>query len=158
MAAESRNRWHHDFFLWTILSQDDPQKFSYSSDVVFFIRNYDVITRAPMLGLKTRCKQLGLKIFVGVVSEMLRSKVFFSSVFPIWLPHPVTLDIIIIISTFYMSICTNGENFVSIRRTVAEKNTKFLCGQTDRQTNKETDPNVIPSPNPSAWVTRRASR
>ena len=48
-----------------------------------------------------------------------------------------------------MSSCTNDENFVSIWQVVAEKNTKVLCGQTDNQT----DPNAIPSPNPSARVT-----
>ena len=49
IAAESRDRLHHQFFfLWTILSRDGPQKFSYSSDVAFYICNYDVITKAPM--------------------------------------------------------------------------------------------------------------
>ena len=64
------------------------------------------------------------------------------SVYPIWLPHHVTHDIIVIIKMFYMSRRTNGENFVSIRQAVAERNTKVLCGQTDKQT----DPNAIPSP------------
>jgi len=58
-------------------------------------------------------------------------------VFPTWLPHHVTYNIIII-KTFYMSSRTNGENFVSIRQAVAEKNTKVLCGQTDT-------PNATPS-------------
>ena len=40
------------FFLWTILSQDDPQNFSYWSDVTFYICNYDVITKAPMTSKK----------------------------------------------------------------------------------------------------------
>jgi len=40
MAAESRDRWSHQFFLlWTILTQDDPQKVSYWSDVAFSIYN-----------------------------------------------------------------------------------------------------------------------
>jgi len=60
------------------------------------------------------------------------------SVFPIWLPHHVTYDIIIIIKTFYMNSYTNGENFVSIQQAVVEKNTNVLCGQTDRQTDKQT--------------------
>ena len=64
------------------------------------------------------------------------------SVFPIWLPHHVTYDVIIIIKTFYMSNRTNGENFVLISKVVTEKNTNVLCGQID----KETDPNVILSP------------
>ena len=50
MAAESRDRWRHQFFfLWTILSQDDPQKFSYWSDIAFYICNYDIITKASMM-------------------------------------------------------------------------------------------------------------
>ena len=51
-------------------------------------------------------------------------------------------DITIIIKTFYMSSRTNGENFISIQQVVADKNTKVLC----RQTNRQTDPNAIPSP------------
>ena len=55
------------------------------------------------------------------------------SVFPIWLPHHVTYDVIILIDTFHMTRRTNGENFVSIRQAVAKKNTKVLRGQTDKQ-------------------------
>ena len=72
--------------------------------------------------------------FLGVVSEI-EVQSFFR--FSNWLPHHVAYDIIIIIKTFYMSSCTNGENFVSIRQAVAVKNTKVLCGQTN--TNKQTD-------------------
>ena len=36
-------------FLWTVLSLDDPQNFSYRLDVPFYIYNYDVTMRAPML-------------------------------------------------------------------------------------------------------------
>ena len=57
-------------------------------------------------------------------------------VFSIWLPQHVAYDVIIIIKTFYMSSRTNEENFGSIRQAVAEKNTKVLCGQTNKQTNK----------------------
>ena len=72
------------------------------------------------------------------------------SVLPIWLPHDVTYDVIIIIKTFYMSSCSYRENCVIIRQAVAEENTKVLCGQTERQTDKQTDPNAIPSPSARA--------
>ena len=36
-------------FLYTILSLDDPQKFSYWSAVAFYMCNYDVIPKAPMM-------------------------------------------------------------------------------------------------------------
>ena len=78
----------------------------------------------------------GFNFFLHAVSEIQRSKVF--QFFPIWLPHHVIDGIIIIIETFYLSSRTNGENFVSIRQTVVEKNTKVLCGQTNKQTNKRT--------------------
>ena len=54
-------------------------------------------------------------------------------------PYGPALVYIIIIKTFYMSSCSNGENFVSIRQTVAENNTKVLNGQTDRQTDRQTN-------------------
>ena len=78
----------------------------------------------------------GFNFFLHAVSEI---EVQSFSVFPTWLPHHVTYDVIIIIKTFYMSSYTNGKNFVSIRQAVVEKNTKVLCGQTDRQTNKHTN-------------------
>ena len=54
MAVESRDHWRHQFFfLWTILSLDDPQKFSCWSDEVFYICNNDVITKAPMTSKKS---------------------------------------------------------------------------------------------------------
>ena len=84
------------------------------------------------------------------------------SVFQTWLPYHMTCDVTIIIKTFYISSRSDGENFVSIRQAVAEKNTKVLCGQikkqtyrqTDRnrQTNKQMDQNAIPSLNPLARV------
>ena len=40
------------FFLQTILSRDDPQNFSSCSDVAFYICNYDVIIKAPMMSGK----------------------------------------------------------------------------------------------------------
>ena len=69
--------------------------------------------------------------FHGAVSEI---EVQSFSIFPTWLPHHVTYELIIMIITFYMSSRSDGENFVEIRQAVAEKNTKVLCGQTDRQT------------------------
>ena len=59
--------------------------------------------------------------------------------FPIWLLHHVTYNVIIIIKTLYMSSCTNGEHFVSIRQEVGEKNMKVLCRQTNKQTDKQTN-------------------
>ena len=76
------------------------------------------------------------------------------SIFPIWLPHPVTYDVIIIIKTFYMSSRTNGENCLNPTSGCGEKHessvltNKQTDRQTNRQTNKQTDPNAIPSPNP----------
>ena len=78
---------------------------------------------------------LSFIFFHGAVSKIQRSKVF---IFPTHLPHHVTNGIIIIIKTFYMSSRTYGENFVSIRQVVAEKNTEVLCVQTNRQTDKRT--------------------
>ena len=43
------------------------------------------------------------------------------SFFPIWLPHHMIYDIIIIITTFYKSCRTYGETFVSICQVVPEK-------------------------------------
>ena len=72
------------------------------------------------------------------------------SIFPTWLPHQLIYDIIIIMKTFHRSSRFDGENFVSSRQMVVEKNTKVLCGQTDRQTNKQTNKqtvtNAIPTP------------
>ena len=76
---------------------------------------------------------IGLTFFIGAVSDTEVQRV---SVFPTWLPHHVTYDIII--ETFYMSCHTYGENFILIRQAVAEKNTKVLFGQTNKQTNKRT--------------------
>ena len=59
------------------------------------------------------------------------------SIFPKWLPHHVTYDIIIIIKTFYMSSHSNDENFVSIRQAIAEKNDSSV--RTNKQPNKQTN-------------------
>ena len=84
-------------------------------------------------------------IFHGAISEI---EVQSFSIFPKWLPHQVTYDVILMIKTFYMSSCTYGENFISIRQAVAEKNTKVLCGQINkqRQTDRQMEPKAIPSP------------
>ena len=73
--------------------------------------------------------------FLGAVSEI-QVKSF--PVFPIWLPHHVTHDVIIINKTFCMNSRSNGENFVSIGQAVAKNNTKVQCSQTNkhRKTNK----------------------
>ena len=46
------------------------------------------------------------------------------SVFPTWLPHHVTYDVMVVIATFYMSSNTNRENFVSIRQEKKKINLK----------------------------------
>ena len=50
--------------------------------------------------------------FLGAVSEI---EVKSFSIFPIWLPHHMTDDVIIIIKTFYTSSRASVENFVSIK-------------------------------------------
>ena len=71
--------------------------------------------------------------FLGAVSEI---EVQRFSVFPTWLPHHMTDDIINITKTIYMRSRSSGEKFVSIQQAVAEKNTKVLCGQTNKQTDR----------------------
>ena len=82
------------------------------------------------------------QFFLGVFSEIQKFKVF--SVFPTWLPHHVTYDVIIIIKTFHISRRSNDENFVSIRNAVAQKNTEVLCRQTN--TNKQAGRRRWPDP------------
>ena len=81
--------------------------------------------------MRSTCYVLSFNFFLGVVSEI-EFQSF--SIFPTWLPHHVTDDVTIIIKTFYesMSSRTSGETFISIWQAVAEKNTKVLCGQTNR--------------------------
>ena len=65
------------------------------------------------------------------------------SIFPTWLSHHVTYDVILIIKSFYMRSRSDGEKFASNQQeVVAEKTTKVLCGQT----NKPTDPNAMHFP------------
>ena len=146
MAAESSDRWRNQFFffLWTILSLDDPQKFSYWSDVAFYTCNYDVITKAPLTSSKITlipheeylpCAKFKIFPWCGFRD---RCPNYFP-VFQTWLPHHVTYDVTIMIKTFYMCSRTYVENFVSIRQAVVEKNTKVLCGQTNKQTDKRTE-------------------
>ena len=82
--------------------------------------------------MRSTCFVTSFNLFLGAVSN--REVQSFSG-FPMWLPHFVTYDVIIITNTFHMSRRTNGENFVSIQQVVVEKNTNVLCGQTYRQTN-----------------------
>ena len=130
------------FFLWTILSLDDPQKFSYWSDVAFYIWNYDVVTRAPMTSEKIKlipheeyllCAKFQFFLWYGFRDIEVQS----FSVFPLWLPHHVTYDVIIIMKTFHTSSCSDGENLVAIQPEVVEKNTKVLCGQTNKHTSRQ---------------------
>ena len=116
---------------------------------------YDVIKKkSDSFPLRSTCYMPSLNFFLGVASER---EVRRFSILPIWLPHHVTYDVIIIIQTFYMSSHTNVVNFVSIQQAVVEKNTKVLCGQTNTNTNtntdKQMDPNAELSPNPSARAT-----
>ena len=53
-------------------------------------------------------------------------------------------DVIIIIKIFCMSSHTYAENILSIREAVAEKNMKVLCGQTNRQTDKQMNEPMSP--------------
>ena len=43
------------------------------------------------------------------------------SFFSTWLPHHMTDDVIMIITAFYMSSHTYGENFLSIQQAIPEK-------------------------------------
>ena len=93
------------FFLLTILTRDNSQKFPYWSDVAFYICNYDIITRAPMMSLKKKslipheeyllCAKFQFFPWCGFRDTEVQSL----SIFPIWLPHHVTDDIIIIYSS-----------------------------------------------------------
>ena len=78
------------------------------------------------------------KIFLGAVSDI---EVQSFSVFQIWLAHHVIYDVIIIIETFYMSNCSNGEKFVDSNKQLQRKTRKFCADKktkTDRKTNKRT--------------------
>ena len=130
-----------NFFWRTIVSLDDPQKFSYWSDVAFYICNYDVIKKKSTL-IPNEEYVLCAKFKFFPWCGFRNTEVHIFSVFPTWLPHHVTYNVIIILKTFHLRSRTDGENFLSIRQAVAKKNTKVLCGQTNRRT----DPNAIPSP------------
>ena len=51
MAAKSRDRWRHQFFSVDNFIPRWPSKYSYWSDVAFYVCNY-VIMKAPMMSLK----------------------------------------------------------------------------------------------------------
>ena len=84
--------------------------------------------------MKSTCHVLSFNFFLDAVSEI-ALKSF--SVFPTWLLHHVTDNIIIMIKTFNMSIRTDSENFVSIQQAVVEKNTKVLCRQTNKHKQRD---------------------
>ena len=89
--------------------------------------------------MRSTCYVPSFNFFLGAVSEI---EVQSFPIFPTWLPQHLAHDIIIINKIFDMSGCSYGENFASIWQAVVEKNTRVLCGQT----NKQTDTNAIPSP------------
>ena len=62
--------------------------------------------------MRSACYVTSFNFFLGAVSEI---EVKSFSIFPIWLPHHMTDDVIIIIKTFYTSSCAYVENFVSIK-------------------------------------------
>ena len=77
------------------------------------------------------------KIFLDAVSDI---EVQSFSVFQIWLAHHVIYDVIIIIETFYMSNCSNGEKFVYSNKQLQRKTRKFCADkQTNRHTEKQTN-------------------
>ena len=84
-----------------------------------------------------------VSIFSLVRFQRYRGPKFFG--FPIWLPHLVIYDVIILIKTFYVLNRSYGENFVSIRQGVVEKNTKVMWGQTNKQTDKPVGGDGSPS-------------
>ena len=78
----------------------------------------DIIKKktSRLFPMRRTCPVPSFNFFFVAVPKIQRSKVF-----PTWLPHRVTYDVIIMIKTFYMSRRTYGENFVSIRQAVEEK-------------------------------------
>ena len=93
---------------------------------------------------------LSFNFFLGAVSEIEVQSFF--SIFPTRLPHHVIYDVIIINKTFHVSRRSDGENFISIRQAVAEKNTKILCRQTNKQTDKQTNGQTDPNATPWCWL------
>ena len=98
---------------------------------------YDIIITKHTYSSWGELAMCQVSIFSFVRFQRCRGPKF--SIFPTWLPNHVTYDIIIMIETFYMSSHTSDENFFSIWQVVVEKNTKVLCKQTDRQTDRWTE-------------------
>jgi len=127
------------FFLWTILSQVDPQNFSYWLDVEFSICNFDVKTKAPMTSYSfpmSTCKVLILNLFPWCSFRDTEEQSV--SIFPISLPHHMTYDVIIIIKTLYMSkwwkFCLNQISGCGEKHETSVQKNK----------NRQTDPNIFP--------------
>ena len=145
IVAESRGRLRHqNFMVDPFLFPDDTQTFFIPIGCSVLHTQlwrdnegtYDIIknhTHSPW-GVLSLC-QVSI-FFLGAVFGDGGPNF---SVFPIWLQHHVTYDIIIIFITCFMSSRNNVENFVSIRQAVVERNTKVLCGQTNRQTDRQTN-------------------
>ena len=136
-----------NFFLWTNLSLDDHQKFSFWLYVAFYLCNYDIIMKAPMMsskndtyspwGILAMCQ---VSMFSWLRFQRYRGPKFFR--LPIWLPHHVTYYIIIIIKTFYMSSRTYGENFCLYPTSgFGEKHESSV--QTNKQTDKQANEKSI---------------
>ena len=119
------------FFLWTILSRDGPHQMQGSTSRHHNEGTYDVI-KSTLIPHEEYLRGSKFQFFPRCGFRDTEVQSF--SVFPIWLPHHLTYDVIIIIKTFHMRSPSNRENFVSICPAVAEKNTKILCRQTNRQT------------------------
>ena len=68
--------------------------------------------------LRSTCHVLSFNFFIGVVSEIQRSKVF-----PTWLPHHVTDDVIILIVTFCISCQSDKRLQRKTRKLVVDKQT-----------------------------------
>ena len=148
MAAESRDWWRHYFFFcgrfypkMTLKNFHTDRMWHSTFAIMTTKRGHRWCHKRnrthSLWGVLDMCQVFQIFPCCGFRD----TEVQLFSVFPTWLAHHVTHDGIIMIKTFCMSSHTDVENFVSIRQAVAEKNTKVLCGQT----NKQTDPNAIPS-------------
>ena len=87
------------FFFCGPFYPEMTQKFSYWSDVAFYICNYDVITRAPIMSFKKThipheecfaCAKFQFFPCCGFRDTEVQS----FSVFPTWLPDHVTFEVI----------------------------------------------------------------
>ena len=124
MAAESRDRWRQEIFSVDHFIPRWPSKFFilirchvlYKQLWRHIEGTYDVIkSTIPHEEYLLRTK---FQFFPWCGFRDTEVQMF--PIFPIWLQHHVTYDVIIIIKIFYMSRRTNGENFVPIRQAVTE--------------------------------------